>query len=187
MFTTTRDVETAVAADTGTSLESEERNQGGLTQSGWDFTPSPLIQEIREKILVALGRQLNSTFVKKSRALYWDPSRRYRVVCTVSKRYSDQGPARYWYAFHPAWQSFLEDGDNGFFVLGCVDLNVAFALPLAIVVENREKLNTSETKKGTAHYYHIKIVEPHVGMYALQLPRTGETLSLEPYLVALDN
>lgn len=70
-------------------------------------------------------------------------------------------------------------------MLGCVDLDVAFALPTSVIGENLEKLNTSETKNGTGHYYHVKIVEPGPGRYGLQLPRTGETLPLEAYTLLL--
>jgi hypothetical protein len=185
MFTTTQDVETAVSADSTKPVESEEREDNGSSSGGWEFTPPVLIQSIRDKILLALGRRLELSFVKKSRALYWDPTHSSRVACTVSKRYSDQGAARYWYAYHPAWHIFLEEAERGLFVLGCVDLDVAFALPINVIAVNLEKLNTTETKNGTGHYYHVKIVEPGPGSYGLQLPRTGETLPLEAYSLVL--
>jgi hypothetical protein len=34
-----------------------------------------------------------------------------------------------WYAYHPAWDSFLAEGERSFFVLGCVDRSEAFAIP----------------------------------------------------------
>ena len=62
-------------------------------------------------------------------------------------------------------------------MLGCVDLDVAFALPANVIAENLEKLNRSETKKGPGHYYQVKIVEPGPGSYGLQLPRNGRNAS----------
>ena len=73
VFTTTQDVETAVSAETGKSLESESQEQSESSESGWDFTPSEVIQGLRERIVAALNHQLECSFVKKSRALYWDP------------------------------------------------------------------------------------------------------------------
>jgi hypothetical protein len=186
VFTTTQDVETAVSAETGKPPETESQEQSESSESGWEFTPSYIIQEIREKIIGALGHQLECSFVKKSRALYWDPHQRQRVVCTVSKRYSNKSSVKYWYAYHPQWHAFLQEGECGFFVLGCTDLKGAFALPLSIMIDHLEEFHTSEKRDGSGHYYHIKIAEVGAEKYTLQLPRSGRTLPLDPYLVQLD-
>jgi hypothetical protein len=55
VFTTTQDVETAVSAETGKSLESESQEQSESSESVWEFTPSEVIQGIRERIVAALG------------------------------------------------------------------------------------------------------------------------------------
>jgi hypothetical protein len=186
VFTTTQDVETAVSAETGRPLESESQEQSESSESAWEFTPSEVIQGIRERIVAALAHHLECSFVKKSRALYWDPSRRQRMVCTVSKRYANQSLVKYWYAYHLQWHAFLQEGENGFFVLGCTDLDVAFSLPVAIIREHLEEFHTTEKKDASGHYYHIKIVDAGAEKYALQLPRSGRTLLLDPYLVQLD-
>jgi hypothetical protein len=186
VFTTTQDVETAVSAETGKPLESENHEQSEAAESGWEFTPTEVIQAIRERIVAALGHQLGYSFVKKSRALYWDPSRRQRVACSVSKRYVNQGPVKYWYAYHPQWDVFLQEGERGFFVLGCTDLDIAFSLPLAVIRDHLEEFHTTEKKGGAGHYYHIKIVDAGAESYALQFPRTGRTLMLDRYCVQLD-
>jgi hypothetical protein len=128
VFTTTQDVETAVSAETGRPLESESQEQSESSESAREFTPSEAIQGIRERIVAALARHLECSFVKKSRALYWDPSRRQRMVCTESKRYANQSLVKYWYASHLQWHAFLQEGESGFFVLGCTDLDVALWL-----------------------------------------------------------
>jgi len=186
VFTTTQDVETAVSAETGKSLESENQEQSESSESVWEFTPSAVIQGIRDRIVAALGHQLECSFVKKSRALYWDPPQHQRMVCTVSKRYENQSLVKYWYAYHPQWHAFLQEGEHGFFVLGCTDLDVAFTLPVAVIRDHLEEFHTTEKKDGSGHYYHIKIVETGAEKYALQLPRSGQTLGLDPYLIRLD-
>jgi hypothetical protein len=186
VFTTTQDVETAVSEEAGKSLEAESHEHSASSESGWDFTPSAVIQGIRERIVAALGHQLACNFVKKSRALYWDPPQRQRVVYTVSKRYANQSLVKYWYAYHPQWHAFLQEGEHGFFVLGCTDLDVAFTLPVAVIRDHLEEFHTTEKEDGSGHYYHIKIVEAGAEKYALQLPRSGRTLGLDPYLMQLD-
>ena len=184
VFRTTQDVETAVSAETTTSNDDPENdNRGDSSERNWDFTPTEVIQKIRGRVVAALGRKLGCNFVRKSRALYWDPTQRQRVVCTVSKRYAAR--ERYWYACHPQWHTFLREGESGFFVLACTDLNVAFALPVSVVSSHLEDFNTTEKKDGSI-YYHIKIVEAGTDIFALHLPRTGQTLSLDEYTVRLN-
>ena len=186
VFSTTQDVETAVSAETGKTTDSENPQQSESSASVWEFTPSEVIQETRERIVAALGQQLKCSFVKKSRALYWDSSQRQRLVCTVSKRYANQGPVKYWYAYHPQWHAFLQEGEHAFFVLGCTDLDVAFTLPIAVIRDCLEEFHTTGKKDGSGHYYHIKNMDVDGEKYALQLPRSGRTLGLDPYCVQLD-
>jgi hypothetical protein len=63
---------------------------------------------------------------------------------------------------------------------------VAFSLPVAIVREHLEEFHTTAKKDGSGHYYHIKIVDAGADKYALQLPRSGQTLGLDPYVIHLD-
>jgi hypothetical protein len=186
VFTTTHDVETTVSTETGKPLESESPEQSESSKSTWESTPSAVIQEIRERIVAPLSHRLECSFVKKSRALYWDPNRRQRMVCTVSKRYPNQGPVKYWYGYHPQWHAFLQEGENGFFVLGCTDLDVAFALPVALISAHLEEFYTTEQKDGSGRYYHIQILDMGTEKYALQLPRSGRTFMLDRYLIRLD-
>jgi hypothetical protein len=62
---------------------------------------------------------------------------------------------------------------------------VAFSLPVAVLSDHLEEFHTTEKKDGSGHYYHIKIVEAGAEEYALQLPRSGQTLGLDPYLIQL--
>ena len=185
VFVTTQDVETSVAADTGKSVDEEAQVPGGTGTSSYEFTPSDVIQEVRERVVDSLGKQLGVGFIKKSRALYWDPDHRHRIVCTVSKRYSTQGATKYWYAFHPQWQEFLKGGKQGFFVLGCVDLDCAFALPAEVMNAHIDEFHTTERKDGSGIYYHIKIADVGDGRYAIQLPKSDEPLPLEPFALQL--
>ena len=97
-------------------------------KSTFEFTDSAVLQAKRIDILRALGSRENSTFLQKSRAQYWNPSQELRVVCSMSKRYEGK-PYPYWYAYHPQWDDFLAAGKRSFSVLGCMDLDRAFAVP----------------------------------------------------------
>ena len=83
--------------------------------------------------------------------MYWDAAHSYRVVCTVSKRYTKRGAEPYWYAYHPSWDNFLAEGEAGLFVLGCVGLSEAFAIPVQVMREHLHQLRTTTTP-DRGHY-----------------------------------
>lgn len=174
MFTAAKDVEAAV--DSEASEIAIDRGDGEAFS--FEFTAPAVIQSVREGIVRALGVRDSKKILRRSRALYWDSERKYRVVCTISKRYKTGAP--YWYAYHPAWNDFLGEGETGLFVLGCVDLPVAFALPVGEVRKNLENFNKTITPEGK-EYWHVKILEPSKGQFALHLPRSASSIPLEQY------
>jgi putative PEP-CTERM system TPR-repeat lipoprotein len=77
--------------------------------------------------------------------------------------------------------------DRGHLALGCMDLDVAFVLPLDVVSKYLPNLHTTAKKDGSSHYWHLKIVEATSETYALQLPGTGGNLPLDEYVVLLES
>lgn len=180
MFTTAKDVE--AAADSETPAPAAESNDG--EGSGWEFTAPDVIQATRDAVMNTLGARDGKRLIKRSRAQYWDADHAYRVVCTVSKRYTKRGSTPYWYAYHPAWDEFLGEGEAGWFVLGCVDLAEAFAIPVGVMRQHLSQLNKTITP-DRGHYWHVKLLESSAGQYALQLPNAGSSLPLVRYKLAL--
>jgi hypothetical protein len=185
VFTAAKDVETSVETESGEKDISDSdvsETKQGHTQV---VTPSEILQEKRNAIVKTMGMKLGSNLVKKSRATYWNSDHTTRLACAISKRYANSGSMKYWYAYHPSWDSFLAEGDSGHFALGCVDLDVVFALPLSTIRENLDFFHITERKDGKS-YYHIKILEPDNGQYFLQLPKNDTDLPLSEYIVELD-
>ena len=180
MFTATKDVVAtaeSVATETSDLVAAEDVQHS----SGWQFTEPSVLREKRVQILSALESRDGKKLIKRSQALYWDTTHTYRAVCTLSKRYTKKGQPPYWYAYHPGWDEFLAEGKTSHFVLGCVDLNLAFALPLDVVRAHLQELSET-TKPDGDHYWHVKILEPKPGKYALQLPKKGANLPLDSFL-----
>ncbi len=174
IFTATKDVESG--AEEGKQPESGETNEG----AGWDFTDRHLLDDKRTRIMSAFAGSQGVNLIKRSRALYWTPDHRFRAGCTISKRYEVGAGGLYWYAYHPRWNDFLADAEKAFFVLGGMDLNVAFAIPLDVIKNRLNELNLTPLPDGKS-YWHIKIMEPAAGEYLLQMPRSGNHLSLKSY------
>lgn len=152
------------------TLADESLGQGGRTH----------INLVRERIVSAFSAKLQNPFIKKSRALYWTSDHVNRLACTISKKY--ESGYDYWYAFHPAWRHFLADGGNSYFVLGCSDLNRAFALPLSFFENVIDNLNISETERGM--YWHVHLTISDDGSVCLVVPR-HPIIPIEEYAVKL--
>ena len=113
--------------------------------------------------------------------MYWNSAHDVRVACTISKRYTKKGATPYWYAYYPKWDTFLGEGTKAFLILGGMDLTLAFAIPLSVLRENLDKLNTTAREEPEQMYWHVKIVETAPDEYALQLPKVSDALPLKKF------
>ena len=190
MFTAAADVGVAAATAEG---EAETASDGAVepgvppTSTGkekgvWQFTDRRVLDEKRSQIIAALGRHLDAAFIRKSGAYYWDASHEKTIVLTLSKRHAGAS-ARYWYGYRAQWRDFLVGRGNGHLVLGCVDLPFAFAVPASTLEPFLEGLST--TVRDNEMYWHINIVEPTPGRYAVSLPSRPQPLWLDSCKVAL--
>jgi hypothetical protein len=183
MFTTATDVETAIPESAEDAIETHAAVPPKdliVAPSGWEFTDFAVLDKKRSEIIEAMGRKTGTKLIKKSRALFWDATHETRIARSISKRYPKS--YLYWYAYHPEWNEFLNEGRESYFVLGCMDLDVAFAIPLKVIVANLPALNTTTTSKKT--YWHIHIVEADSSGYAVPLHQ-GKQLSLNQYQVSI--
>ena len=180
MFTTVTDVD-APPEDEG--AEGDDPSKTDLrslsnTKYAWEFTDSGLLQAKREKIIAALSAREATHLVRRTRALYWNSSHDVRVACAMSKRYEGKNQKPYWYAYHPPWDDFLDAGGRSFFVLGCMDLEKAYAIPHEEIARLLPLLNTTTRESGT--YWHIHLSERH-GEIELALPKSGKAFPLTPF------
>lgn len=178
MFTTVSDVEPQPAVDDEMPQVAPPSHHGsGSDKTVWQFTDSGVLQDKRELILAALSGREHAPLVKKSRALYGNELQGVHVACGMSKMYA--GANRYWYAFHPQWESYLQETSKSYYVLGCMDRNVAYAIPYEVLKPFLPKLNTTTNSKGNT-YWHIHLRETEGGKLTLNVPYASG-LELEPY------
>ena len=185
MFATVADVDNAIIDTPGEKIDTTapaDQTDIVVAPSGWEFTDAAVLDQKRSDIINALAPKIGAKLIKRSRALFWDASHEKRVACSISKRYT-KGSYPYWYAYHPEWNDFLHEGTSSYFVLGCMDLDVAFAIPLAVVTKNLNALNTTTTSKKT--YWHVHVVETDSGGYALLLPHQDTQLPLDQFQIPI--
>ena len=177
-FTVTEDARAALEEEQATLPVdlSSSTNEGPTKQQ---HTSPEIIAAIRANIVAALSARY-SPLVKKSRALYWSADKSMRVVVTVSKRYGESG---YWYAYHLPWDEFLSEGQAGLYVLGCVGLNEAFAIPYEWIHARVESLNFTEREDGK--HWHILLYPTDDGQLVLRL-KNGKNESLDGFKLVLN-
>ena len=149
----------------------------------WEFTPRQELEEKRSQVVAAFFADRNEQAIKLSRTNFATEARSLGVTCAVSKRYRrDSQP--YWYALHPQWLAFLRSLKEAYFVLGCMDRDEAYALPLTLIEQHLDDLNTTETKSGQGRYWHIALANDN-GRLALNISSIGKKIDLEPYAFKL--
>jgi len=180
-FTAAKEVGQALEKEVGFSVdempEGEQKPSQEITQ---ERTPKEIIAALRQKIIANLSAREGTALIRKSPALYWstDSVHKIRIACTISKRYPKGG---YWYAYHPEWDKFLGEGENGYYVLGCVDRNFAYALPLSWIRKHLPEL--SVTKRDEVHYWHVILGDDDDGHLAPKV--TGNKYSLSDFAIML--
>ena len=113
----------------------------------------PTIHEVKAEIGRRLSRQFGVPLTRKGSYLEHAESGR-RFIIVVSKRHL--GPTDYWYGYHTEQQSRLVRAKEGYFVLGCLDMGRAFAVPVDEM--NRMALHmNSKPKQGDNRHYQVHV------------------------------
>ena len=167
--------------ETEKTITGEDETVSDDASQSFEFTPTNELDAKRNDIVKKFFGDLGVGFKKISRANYLSEDGNVGICCTISKRYKNKYQP-YWYALHPKWIEFMEQYEKGYFVLGCMDRNEAFCIPLDVVRENIENLNI--TKKEDKQYWHIKLATDDDKVKWI-LSKIGEKIDLSPYVLNL--
>lgn len=179
------DIAFTVAEDTANLLVDEEPEQvtdsalGGETPKQI-HTPHETLVALRERIAIKIGAREGVPLVNKGSVLYWNPDANLRAVISVSKHYPRGG---YWYAYHPRWHSYLEEGRKALYVLGCLDRKEAYAIPLEYMQSLLPDLYKTENESRM--YWHIVLDELPSGKLAITNLKHGRKEEISEFKIAL--
>jgi hypothetical protein len=175
-FTVAEDASTAL--DDGDVAEGTEAATLPVNAARQQHTSREILTELRAKMIAALS-SLYQPLVRKSRALYWSADKSVRAAVSISKLYEG---GHYWYAYHPDWDKFLAEASHGFYVLGCVGLDYAFAIPFDWIHSRLKYLHLTERDDGG--HWHI-FLYPDDGNLMFRLQKPGRNESVEPFKIDL--
>jgi hypothetical protein len=145
--------------------------------------PAGDLENMRRRIITAVSSSLGIPLVQHRRVFFESSDGETRACIAISKRY-ERAYQPYWYAFHQTSSDYLHDATKGVFVLGCMDREEAFALPVSLMDTFLPKLNQTIRQDGQS-YWHIVLTTLEDGALALYSSRTSETLPLSPYSIRL--
>jgi hypothetical protein len=106
----------------------------------------------RDAVVSSFFKKHGKKATRRSKVNFSTEANDFHVTCAISKRYKRESQP-YWYALHPLWLKFLEDANEAYFVLGCMDRNEAYAIPLDELKKILPDLN--QTAKADKSYWHV--------------------------------
>jgi len=119
-----------------------------------------------EPVLLKIKEKLNSNFIKRSKSSYSSNDGKIGIIISISKQhppFNSQFDSRYWFAFHPHQEAFLEKYGESYACYGCGDQDNVFMIPLSFMIT---KLNDMwKTKNGEKDYKHIVIYRKEQKFY----------------------
>jgi len=89
----------------------------------------------------------------------------------------------YWFGYDHKWREFITSSKQGFFILGGMNLDKAFAIPASVMEDKLKDLNTTDNAKGM--WWHIVIRQMDDGRYVMSCSKTGNHLDLTPYALQI--
>jgi hypothetical protein len=182
IFDTATDVELTTEAETLEDVEPDSEAEDGQERRQSHTDPQQL-ETMRARIVDALAKHLKRSLIRRRKTMCETDEGDVRALIATSKRYG-RAYQPYWYAFHQAWRDALSAAKNGFLVLGCMDRDEAYAIPLNVVEAFLPKLN-STARRGRPPYWHIVLVDTDGGGLALYSSKEGEQLDLSQFRVPL--
>lgn len=115
------------------------------------FTPV----SFHSAVATAVSKKLGVTLLKRTRALFSSSDDSCRVLCSVSRKYSDDHHTGYWFAFHPHQRESLEAANRGFVAFGCGSADLVVVVPVETFATWLSGMNM--TVKDDRHYWHVHI------------------------------
>lgn len=145
-----------------------------------DTTDADLIEEKRNIIIEKIEKNTGTIYKRQRRTQFESSDGSSRLGLAVSKHYNKPGQQNYWYAYHPHIEVYLSSSKSGYFVLGMMDRDAVYMIPVSEMEKYKNDLST--TTKDYRTYWHINLYDIN-GEIHLSLPKKGTKVSLEKYKI----
>ncbi len=159
--------------------ESSSRTLSSTSPSPSEVSQSRKIAaSFHSNCIARISRHLKTPFNKLSQSSYQSADGNTRVCCAVSKFYAKG--KRYWFAFHPAQQTFLDGGSRSFIAFACGSADQIFLMPFSDFKLLLPRLG--KTTLPNRYYWHVTIYQRGANL-VLVGKKDSVPFQLKPFLL----
>ncbi len=176
IFLTSKDLEIEDSAESEEVFEEEsETIQKDLNHT--KATPVTFHEECLEKIQSKLGINL----IKQTRVSYSNKDKSVGLICAISKPHKQGQFEKFWFAFHPHQQEFLEQFENAFVAYGCSSPQNTILIPFETFKPFVKNLWTTNKDRM---YWHI-VIHKRLDKFLLAQPviERGSTVDITEFKI----
>lgn len=135
-----------------------------------------------EECLTQISAKLNINFIKQTRISYTNRDKTIGLICAISKPHKQGQHEKFWFAFHPHQNEFLNSLDKAYVAFGCGSPDKIFLIPYK-EFEPAVK-NFWTTEKEDRMYWHV-VIHNRASKYLLAQPQIerGAMIDITKYKV----
>ena len=163
IFRTSEDLQ---ADDVEEEIEESENKADG----GAKTVPAKFHEGCVERV----SKHLKIPLIRQGRCTYSNADDSIRALCIVSKDYTRRmvvGVIRYWFAFHPSQQEFLNGSKESFIALGCGSPNQTIVMPIQELEKHLPVMRTTEST--SRKYWHIEVFSKDENFFLTEVLMKG--------------
>jgi hypothetical protein len=142
------------------------------------FTPVNFHGSCIEKI----SKHLDLNLVKQSKISFATKDKKTGLICAISKEHKQGKHQKYWFAFHPHQQEYLDEFDTAYVGYGCGDASQTFLFPYDFF--KKLVVNMWTTEREDRMYWHV-VIHKRDGKFILQQPKneTNNLIDITEYKI----
>lgn len=149
IFVTSKDLQIEIPSEE----EIEEATTEKKTRTSSTERNTPV--NFNEECFLRAQTKLGINLVKQTRVSYSNQEKSTALICAVSKEYEQGQYTKFWFAFHPHQQEFLNEFQNSYVAFGCGSPTDTLLIPFQDFKPFLENCGTTENEERM--YWHIVI------------------------------
>jgi len=136
------------------------------------FTPV----SFHELCIDRISQHLNLNLIKQTKISYATKDKTVGLICAISKEHKQGKHQKYWFAFHPHQQEFLDEYSKAYVSYGCGDSSQTFLFPYKVF----KKLvpNMWTTERTNRIYWHV-VIHKRDSKFYIQQPKDEKNNPLD--------
>lgn len=123
---------------------------------------------------------MGKDLIKLSRSSFKTGSSEYGFAVTTSKEYKQGAREKYWFAYRRA--ETVANCRQQYYVFGCKDETTMIKIPVSVLKDNLDRLNSSVDEDGNITHWHIVFFKDSYGHMTWLLSKPIlEEISIDEY------